>query len=113
MKKKIAVVYGGYSSESAISEKSARVIFENIDREFYEPYMVEITKKSWHVHLKGGGVCSIDKNKFTFLNEDIETGFDVAFITIHGTPGEDGKLQSYFDMIGLKYINSNHLYFIF
>ena len=108
MKKKIAIIYGGYSSESAISEKSARVIFENIDRELYDPFLVEITKKSWHVHLKGGGVSSIDKNKFTFLKDDNEIGFDAAFITIHGTPGEDGKLQSYFDMIGLKYVNSNH-----
>lgn len=108
MKKKVAVVYGGYSSEYKISEKSARVIFENIDRDLFEPYMVEITKKSWHVNLKGGGVTPIDKNKFTFLNETVECAFDAAFITIHGTPGEDGKLQSYFDMIGLRYINSGH-----
>lgn len=108
MKKKIAIVYGGYSSEYKISEKSARVIFEHIDREFYEPYLVEITKKSWHVNMKGGGVAPVDKNKFTFISDNIEMGFDTAFITIHGTPGEDGKLQSYFDMIGLKYINSGH-----
>jgi D-alanine-D-alanine ligase len=106
MKKKIAVVFGGYSSEYKISEKSARVIFEHIDRELFDPYMVEITRKSWHVNLKGGGVAPIDKNKFTFMTDDVESGFDAAFITIHGTPGEDGKLQSYFDMIGLKYINS-------
>ena len=54
MKKKIAVVFGGYSSEYKISEKSARVIFEHIDRELFDPYMVEITRKSWHVNLKGG-----------------------------------------------------------
>lgn len=106
MKKKIAVVYGGYSSEYKISEKSARVIFEFIDREQFEPYLVEITRKSWHVNLKGGGVAPIDKNKFTFISEGGEVGFDLAFITIHGTPGEDGKLQSYFDMIGLRYMNS-------
>jgi len=107
MKKKIAVVFGGYSSEYKISEKSARVIVEHIDRELFDPYMVEITRKSWHVNLKGGGVAPIDKNKFTFITDDVESAFDLAFITIHGTPGEDGKLQSYFDMIGLKYINSS------
>lgn len=107
MKKKIAIVYGGYSSEYQISEKSARVIFENIDREKFEPYLVEITKKSWHVNLKGGVVAPIDKNKFSFIIDEAVFGFDIAFITIHGTPGEDGKLQAYFDMIGLKYINSN------
>ena len=106
MKKKVAIVYGGYSSEHKISEKSARVIFEHIDRVLYEPFMVEITTKSWHVNTKGGGVSPIDKNKFTFLTDRVESAFDIAFITIHGTPGEDGKLQSYFDMIGLAYINS-------
>jgi D-alanine-D-alanine ligase len=106
MKKKVAIIYGGYSSEYKISEKSARVLFENIDRDSYEPFMVEITEKSWHVNTKGGAVSPIDKNKFTFLTDGVVSAFDVAFITIHGTPGEDGKLQSYFDMIGLPYINS-------
>lgn len=106
MKKKIAVIYGGYSSEYKISEKSGRVIYEHIDRDLYEPYLVEVSEKSWHVNLKGGGVAPIDKNKFTFLLDETVCSFDVAFITIHGTPGEDGKLQSYFDMIGLDYINS-------
>lgn len=106
MKKKVAVVYGGYSSESKISQKSGGVIYEHIDRALFEPYLVEITENSWHVHLNGG-VSPIDKNKFTFLENETETGFDIAFITIHGTPGEDGKLQAYFDMVGLPYINSN------
>lgn len=107
MKKKIAIIYGGYSSEYKISQKSAGVIFEHLDQELYEPYLVEISKKSWHVDVKGG-VAPIDKNKFTFILNDQVIAFDLVFITIHGTPGEDGKLQSYFDMIGLKYINSNH-----
>jgi D-alanine-D-alanine ligase len=106
MKIKIAVIYGGYSSESKISQKSAGVIFEHIDREIYQPFLVEITDKSWHVH-HNGGVFTIDKNKFTFIMDDRVNAFDLAFITIHGTPGEDGKLQAYFDMIALPYINSN------
>lgn len=106
MKKKVAVVYGGYSSESKISQKSGGVIYEHIDHTLFEPYLVEITENSWHVHLNGG-VSPIDKNKFTFLEKDEVVGFDLAFITIHGTPGEDGKLQAYFDMVGLPYVNSN------
>lgn len=106
MKKRIAIVYGGYSSEFNISVKSGRAIYENIDREFYDPYLVGITKTSWLVHLHGDDVEPIDKNKFTFSLHGVIYSFDVAFITVHGTPGEDGKLQSYFDMIGLKYINS-------
>lgn len=106
MKKKVAVIYGGYSSESKISQKSAGTIFEEMDRDLYHPYMVEITENSWHVHDKGG-VYPIDKNKFTFLVDENVLAFDLAFITIHGTPGEDGKLQAYFDMIGLTYVNSS------
>ena len=106
MKKKVAVVYGGYSSESKISQKSGGVIYEHIDRNLFEPYLVEITENSWHVHINGG-VSPIDKNKFTFLEKEEIVSFDVAFITIHGTPGEDGKLQAYFDLVGLPYINSN------
>ena len=106
MKRKVAVIYGGYSSEFEISRKSAGVIFEHLDNDLFSPYLVEISKKSWHVHHKGG-VFPLDKNKFTFLKDDEVTSFDLAFITIHGTPGEDGKLQAYFDMIGLPYVNSS------
>lgn len=106
MKRKVAVIYGGYSSEANVSQKSAGTIFERLDRNLFVPYMVEITRTSWHVH-HNGGVFPIDKNKFTFLTDEEEVAFDVAYIIIHGTPGEDGKLQAYFDMIGLPYANSN------
>ena len=105
MKKKVAIIYGGYSSEFKISQKSAGLIYENINRELYEPFLVEVSKKSWHVDLNGG-VIPLDKNKFTFITNEKVQSFDIAFITIHGTPGEDGKLQAYFDMIDLPYINS-------
>jgi D-alanine-D-alanine ligase len=108
MKKKIAVIYGGYSSEFDISKKSADTIYSNLDTELYEPYLVEISTKSWYVHIRGG-VAPIDKNKFTYLLNDKVHHFDLAFISIHGTPGEDGKLQAYFDMIGLPYVNSEPL----
>lgn len=106
MKKKVAIIYGGYSSEFKISQKSAGMLFEAIDSELFDPYLVEVSAKSWHVHHQGG-VFPLDKNKFTFLKNDVVNSFDVALITIHGTPGEDGKLQAYFDMIGLNYVNSN------
>lgn len=106
MKKRVAVIYGGYSSENKISQKSAGTIFEEMDRDLYHPFMVEITENSWHVHDKGG-VYTLDKNKFTFIVDEQVQSFDLAFITIHGTPGEDGKLQAYFDMIKLPYVNAN------
>ena len=108
MKKKVAIIYGGYSSEFDISKKSASLIYSKIDSDLFEPFLVEITSKSWYVHIRGG-VTPIDKNKFTYLLNDLENSFDIAFITIHGTPGEDGKLQAYFDMIQLPYVNSGVL----
>tara|TARA_B100000809_G_C14980142_1_gene474207 strand:+ start:4 stop:975 length:972 start_codon:yes stop_codon:yes gene_type:complete len=108
MKKKVAIVYGGYSSEFEISKKSANTIYSNINSDIFDPFLVEVTKKNWYVHIRGG-VTLINKNKFTYLLNDLENSFDIAFITIHGTPGEDGKLQAYFDMIGLNYVNSGVL----
>ncbi|MFK8037748.1 MAG: D-alanine--D-alanine ligase [Crocinitomicaceae bacterium] len=106
MKKSVAIISGGYSSEIIIAKKSAATIFENIDSELYEPYLVEITEQQWIVHIRGGQ-AKISKDDFTYELEGSKFHFDLAFITIHGTPGEDGKLQAYFDMIGQKYINSD------
>lgn len=105
MKKSIAVIFGGYSSEVVIAKKSATTIFDNIDTTLYDPYLVEITKHQWTVHIRGGQ-AKISKEDFTYELENAKHHFDLAFITIHGTPGEDGKLQAYFDMVGQKYINS-------
>jgi len=108
MKKSVAVVYGGYSSEFEISRKSADTIFSNIDTNLFNPYLIEITKKDWIVEVDGASI-PMNRNDFTYLLNGKEIAFDVAFITIHGTPGEDGKLQSYFDMIELPYVNSGVL----
>ena len=105
MKKSIAIIYGGYSSEVVIAKKSATTIYKNVDENLYEPFMVEITEKQWLVHIRGGH-AKINKDDFSYQLEGGTHHFDLAFITIHGTPGEDGKLQAYFDMIGLPYINS-------
>ena len=71
MKKKIAIIYGGYSAEAEVSKKSAGTLYKNIDTNLFEPYLVEITAKSWYVHIRGG-VASIDKNKFTYILNDEE-----------------------------------------
>ncbi|MFD1551854.1 D-alanine--D-alanine ligase [Putridiphycobacter roseus] len=105
MKKRIAVIFGGYSSEAIIAKKSAKTIFDNIDTDLYDPYLVEVTRDHWQVHIRGG-VVKLDRSDFTYHLEDKTQRFDLAFITIHGTPGEDGKLQAYFDMIELPYVNS-------
>lgn len=108
MKKNIAIVWGGYSSEKIVSEKSAAGIYSFIDKEKYIVYKVVINRDSWEVEYEDNKV-SIDKNDFSFIVEDEKIKFDLAYITIHGTPGEDGVLQGYFDMLNIPYSNSGVL----
>lgn len=108
MKKSVAVIYGGYSSEYEISKKSANTVYSNIDRTIFDPHLVGVTKEEWTVEIEGERI-PINRNNFTYTLKGKEVAFDCAFIMIHGTPGEDGKLQSYFDMIELPYVNSGVL----
>ena len=108
MKKNIAIVWGGYSSEKEVSERSADGIYSFIDKEKYRVYKVKIDHYSWEVECKGE-TYPIDKNDFSFMSDGWSTKFDFAYVTIHGTPGEDGKLQGYFDMLGIPYSNSGVL----
>ncbi|SCD21197.1 D-alanine-D-alanine ligase [Proteiniphilum saccharofermentans] len=105
MKKNVAIVWGGYSSEIVISEKSAAGIYSFIDKEKYNVCKVRIDRTSWEVENQG---CfyPVDKNNFSFSDGEAQcVAFDFAYITIHGTPGEDGTLQGYFDMLGIPYSN--------
>lgn len=105
--KNIAVVYGGFSSEEEISLKSGRVVANNLPAD-YKPYLVRINKKGWLLERNGAKI-PIDKEDFSVEVDGTKLHFDMVFIAIHGTPGEDGKLQSYFDMIGVPYVSSNAL----
>lgn len=102
MKKNIAIVWGGYSSEIVVSEKSMQGIYSFLDKELYNLYNVKIDRTGWTAHLDGK-IYTIDKNDFTIAGESGKIKIDFAYITIHGTPGEDGCLQGYFDMIGMPY----------
>src|SRR5690554_2901188 len=106
MKKNIAIVWGGYSSEKIVSEKSAAGIYSFIDKEKYNAYKVIINRDSWYVEYQDRKI-SIDKNDFGFVVEESKINFDLAYITIHGTPGEDGILQGYFDLLKVPYSTSN------
>ena len=103
MKKKIAIIAGGDSSEIVISLKSAEGLYSFIDKDKYDLYIATIKKGEWNVRLADGEQVPIDKNDFSFLEKGQKQHFDFAYITIHGTPGEDGRLQAYFDMIDLPY----------
>ncbi|MCH5328203.1 MAG: D-alanine--D-alanine ligase [Coprobacter sp.] len=102
-KRKIAIVAGGDSSEIVVSEKSAKGIYSFLDSERYDACIVKISKKGWYAELPDGTTAEIDKNDFSFETGGQKHRFDFAYITIHGTPGENGLLQGYFDMIGMPY----------
>jgi D-alanine-D-alanine ligase len=98
-KPRIAFVTGGYSGEAEISYKSAVTISANIDRDKYEAYTIDVRTDGWWYTDPAGVVHAVDKNDFSIGS----IRFDAVLIGIHGTPGEDGKLQGYFDMLGLPY----------
>lgn len=108
MKKNIAIIWGGYSSEKIVSEKSAAGICSFIDKERYNSYRVMIDREGWEVDYDGLAI-PLNKNDFSFIADEQHIVFDFAYITIHGTPGEDGTLQGYLDMLGIPYSNSGVL----
>ncbi|MDR0506633.1 MAG: D-alanine--D-alanine ligase [Dysgonamonadaceae bacterium] len=103
MKKNIAIVAGGYSSEKTVSLKSAQGIKSFLDRERYNSFIVIITEKEWTVRISDKNSVFIDRNDFSFTYGGDRIKFDFAYITIHGTPGENGLLQGYFDMLNIPY----------
>lgn len=103
MKRTIAIVAGGDSSEHGVSMKSAEGIYSFIDQQKYNLYIVELTHKSWEAILPDGTRAAIDKNDFSFEENGKRIKPDFAYITIHGTPGENGILQGYFELIGMPY----------
>ena len=103
MKRNIAIVAGGDTSEFEVSLRSAQGIYSFIDKEKYNLYIVEMQGPRWEVHLPDGAKVAVDKNDFSFTHGAEKVVFDFAYITIHGTPGEDGRLQGYFDMMRIPY----------
>tara|TARA_B100000941_G_scaffold70043_1_gene47461 strand:- start:46 stop:993 length:948 start_codon:yes stop_codon:yes gene_type:complete len=97
---------GGYSEEFEISIKSGNNIFQNIDTKLFNPYKVIIEKNNWYVKYNGTEY-SIDETDFSFKIDKNKIEFDVVFNIIHGTPGEDGLIQKYFDGINMPYTGPN------
>lgn len=108
MKKNIAIIAGGDSSEVVVSLKSAQGVKSFIDSSSYDTYIVTMQDNVWTVETDGINY-PIDKNDFSFTVKDEKVTFDCAYITIHGTPGEDGILQGYFDLINMAYTSCNVL----
>lgn len=99
----VAIIAGGDSGEYEISLKTADNIFNQLDRNQFAPYLIHFKGADWQYTDENGNVCQVDKNDFSITVHGEKIKFDVAFIAIHGTPGENGKLQAYFEMIGQPY----------
>ena len=103
MKKKIALVTGGYSGEAEISYLSAVTMQKNIDTELFDVYKIDISPSGWIFENDKGMKSAVDRADFSVIDSGEKVRFDAAMMCIHGTPGEDGKLQGYFDMLQLPY----------
>jgi D-alanine-D-alanine ligase len=99
-KKRIAVVSGGFSGEAQVSMRSAQMVMTHIDRDLYTPTQVVIETNRWYACV-GEEQIQIDKNDFSFLHLGVQHKFDGVFMIVHGTPGEDGLLQGYFQLMGI------------
>jgi len=106
MKKNIAIIMGGYSSEADISLTSGGVVYKNLDKTKYNPYSIHILKEKWVYVDDKKNEFPIDKNDFSVFINETKITFDCVFNAIHGTPGEDGKILAYLDLIGLKHTSA-------
>ncbi len=109
MKKKIALVTGGFTGESVVSLKSAAVVDKTIDRSLYEVYKILVFPGDWYYESATGEKFPVDLNDFSITLDGKKIKFDGVFNILHGSPGEDGKLAGYFDMIGLPYTTCDAL----
>ena len=110
LKRNIAIVCGGDSSEHDVSIRSAQGIYSFFDKERYNVYLVVVkTGQDWHVNLPDGNTAKIDKNDFSFVHDGKAVVFDYAYITIHGAPGENGVMQGYFELLHIPYSTSGVL----
>jgi D-alanine-D-alanine ligase len=106
MKKNIAIIMGGYSSEIHISIKSGNVVYNYLNKEKYTPFRVLILKDKWVVLDAAENEYLIDKNDFSFVLDGKHVVFDCVFNAIHGAPGENGQILAYLDLINLKHTSA-------
>lgn len=109
MRTKIALITGGYTAESEVSLKSAEFVGQQLDASKYDVYQIVITASSWFYVADDGNRYYISREDFTLLIDGDIVRFDLAFIMVHGSPGEDGRLQGYLDMVGLPYTSCDAL----
>jgi len=109
MKAKIALITGGYTGEAEVSFKSSAFVNSQLDHEKYDVYLITISKDAWFYTDKDGRQYPILRESFTLPLNGETISFDLAFIMVHGVPGEDGRLQSYFDLLDIPYTSCDAL----
>jgi len=109
MRTKVAIISGGYTEEAKISSESAAFVLGKLDAAKYEAYLIHIAFDAWSYTDASGRKHEVDKRDFSVRLDGRRLAFDLAFIALHGSPGEDGRLQGYFDMIGLPYTSCGAL----
>ncbi|MCX6236942.1 MAG: D-alanine--D-alanine ligase, partial [Bacteroidia bacterium] len=106
-KKNIAIVAGGDSSEYVVSVRSGANVLKAINQQLFNPWLVRIKGEEWIILDGETKLADIDKSDFSFSLDGNKCKFDYAYIIIHGTPGEDGVLQGYFEMLNIPYSSSS------
>ncbi len=109
MKTKIALITGGYTGEAEISFKSSDFVYQNLKKDKYDVFTIIVGIDQWYYVGDNGVKYEVNKNDFTLQIDDHLVTFDMAFIMLHGTPGEDGRLQGYLDMVGVPYTSCDAL----
>ena len=105
----VAVVCGGYSGEFEISIQSGKVVAASLDNQKFSSFLIVVKQKDWICLCEDGSEYPVQKNDFSVETHAGKIRFDVVFNAIHGTPGEDGKILGYFDMLEIPYTSSNHV----
>jgi D-alanine-D-alanine ligase len=108
MKKNIAIIMGGYSSEYKISIKSGNVVFQYLDKEKFNTYRIIISKEKWVYLDKDENELLVNRHDFSVVMDNQHVRFDCVFNAIHGTPGEDGLMQAYFELLGIPQTSCSH-----
>ena len=106
MKKNIAIIMGGYSSEVEISLKSGNVVYQNLSKELYNAYPIHILKNKWVYVDENGQEFPINKHDFSIKINNEKITFNCVFNAIHGSPGEDGKILAYLELLGIKHTSA-------
>lgn len=109
MKRKVALITGGYTGEAEVSYKSAEFVYSQLDHQRYDVYKIDVRTDGWDYTDQDGNVFPVIKEDFSLRLGDEKVVFDVAFIILHGSPGEDGRVQGYLDMVGVPYTSCNAL----